>query len=198
MIAKQHPSTVDFVVSTECVQAVVALLLSHKISFILTPSNNLEISQIDKELRIKHFHTELKHENAEVTQESAEPLRMRTINAWDDIIKKIYRKYLLESFEQAPPTEQQIAIEYNIPLNLFKNHFKAIYGKPFYQLYMDKRMEHAAKLLRNGYKAVEVSKCIGYSDSSCIKFNKMFQKHFGITPKKYQLLHIGRLDRRVV
>ncbi|HAK77678.1 MAG TPA: hypothetical protein DCM71_12385 [Runella sp.] len=198
MIAKHHPSTVDFVVSTECVQAVVALLLSHKISFMLTPSNHLEINKIDKELRIKNFHSELEHENAEVTQESVEPLRMRNINTWDGIIKKIYRKYLVEGFEQVPPTEQQIAIEYNIPLNLFKNNFKAIYGKPFYQLYMDKRMEHAAKLLRNGYKAVEVSRCIGYSDSSCIKFNKMFQKHFGITPKKYQLLHIGRLDRRVV
>lgn len=198
MIAKHHPSTVDFVVSTECVQAVVALLLSHKISFILTPSNNLEINQIDKELRIKHLHTELKYENAEAAQESDEPLRMKNRNTWDDIIKKIYRKYILEGFEQVPPTEQQIAIEYKIPLNLFKNNFKAIYGKPFYQLYMDKRMEHAAKLLKNGYKAVEVSKCIGYSDSSCIKFNKMFQKHFGITPKKYQLLHIGRIDRRVV
>jgi methylphosphotriester-DNA--protein-cysteine methyltransferase len=37
---------------------------------------------------------------------------------------------------------------------------------------------------------------IGYGEKSAIKFNKMFQKHFGTTPKKYQMEHYGKIDRR--
>jgi AraC-like DNA-binding protein len=53
---------------------------------------------------------------------------------------------------------------------------------------MEKRRDYAAQLFKEGYKAVEVSKQIGYGDKSCIKFNRMFQKHFGITPKRYQMI----------
>jgi AraC-like DNA-binding protein len=112
------------------------------------------------------------------------------------ILEAVSRKYFEKDFEQMPPTEAQIAAEFGISLAKFKSAFKVKYRKPFYQVYMIKRMEYAAKLLKNGYKAVEVSKLVGYGEKSCIKFNKMFQKHFGITPKKYQLLHIGRINRR--
>lgn len=46
-------------------------------------------------------------------------------------------------------------------------------------------MEYAAELLEAGHRASEVSVKIGYTQP--IKFNKMFQKHFGITPKRYQI-----------
>jgi YesN/AraC family two-component response regulator len=52
---------------------------------------------------------------------------------------------------------------------------------------MEKRRDYAAQLFKEGYKAVEVSRRIGYGDKPYIKFNKMFQKHFGMTPKKYQM-----------
>lgn len=70
---------------------------------------------------------------------------------------------------------------------LFQGKFKKLYNTTLYQYYLNKRMEYAAKLLREGYKVEEVSKQIGYGEKSAIKFNKMFQKHFGNTPKKYQL-----------
>jgi len=50
---------------------------------------------------------------------------------------------------------------------------------------VDKKMEYAAELLEAGHRASEVSVKIGYKYP--IKFNKMFQKHFGITPKRYQI-----------
>ena len=73
--------------------------------------------------------------------------------------------------------------------NTFKAIFQKQIGKPFYQFYLDRKMEHAAALLKQGFKAYEVSKKIGYGEKSAIKFNKMFQKHFGVTPKKYQQLN---------
>lgn len=85
------------------------------------------------------------------------------------------------------PSEKVIAEEFNISVISFKSQFKEKYGKTFYQYYLDKRMEYAAVLLKQGYKANDVSKRVGYGDKSSIKFNKMFQKHFGITPKKYQM-----------
>ena len=96
---------------------------------------------------------------------------------------------MVEEITQIPPTERQIAAEIGIPLVKFKNEFKIAYGKPFYQLYMEKRMEYAAQLLQKGYRANKVSAMVGYGEKSAIKFSQMFQKHFGMTPKKYQMSH---------
>lgn len=82
------------------------------------------------------------------------------------------------------PNLEVVAQRLNFKLSVFKTHFKDAYGKPFYQFYIDKKMEYAAELLRKGIKGAQVSLQVGYSHP--IKFNKMFQKHFGVTPKKYQ------------
>jgi AraC-like DNA-binding protein len=108
------------------------------------------------------------------------------------VIEKVYKKYITDQLEIAPPKMEEIAAELSMSAQTFKKKFFARYGKPFYQLYMEKRMEYAAKLLKQGYKCREVSERIGYGENSDIKFNKMFQKHFGITPKKYQMAHFRK------
>ena len=109
-----------------------------------------------------------------------------------ETVKEIYNTFIEGKFEVVPPNEAQLASNYGLKLATFKNNFKILYGKPFYQIYMEKRIEYAAKLLLQGYRAVEVSKRIGYGEKSCIKFNKMFQKHFGMTPKRYQMTHLKK------
>ena len=69
----------------------------------------------------------------------------------------------------------------------FNINFKRQFGRTFYEYYLEKRMQHAAYFLKQGYTALKVSQLVGYGDKSSIKFNKMFQKYFGMTPKKYQL-----------
>ena len=113
-----------------------------------------------------------------------------------EIVKKIHDEYLQGDFKKALPTEKELSRNYGISPTLFKTVFKRVYGQPFYQLYTTKRMEYAASLLQSGYKANEVAVMIGYSASSAIKFNKMFQKHFQMTPKKYQLQFYGKINRR--
>ncbi|MCP1386544.1 helix-turn-helix domain-containing protein [Runella salmonicolor] len=71
----------------------------------------------------------------------------------------------------------------------FKTKFITYYGKPFYQYYLEQRMKYASELLLRGYKSTEVAIQVGYGEKSIIKFTKMFHKHFGITPKKYQMSH---------
>jgi AraC-like DNA-binding protein len=104
-------------------------------------------------------------------------------------VESIYKKYMVGDFSKPIPAITELAKECKINIAQFKYTFSKRYGKTFYQVYMDKRMERASELLKKGYRGCEVSKMIGYSDKSSIKFNKMFQKHFGITPKRYQMVN---------
>ncbi len=103
----------------------------------------------------------------------------------DNIIQKVYQRYIIDGLEQFPPKLDEIAAEFGISERRIKIAFEKNYGKSFYQVYLERKMEHAAKLLSLGHSASYISDRIGYSHP--IKFNKMFQKHFGITPKKYQM-----------
>jgi AraC-like DNA-binding protein len=114
----------------------------------------------------------------------------------DNIIRTVYHTYIVKNIHQLPPTEKEIAATAGVSHQAFQRLFRSKYGKPFYQVYMEKRMEHAAKLLKKGYTCNEVSQMIGYGESSAIKFNKMFQKYFGKTPKKYQMEYHGSLNKR--
>lgn len=105
-------------------------------------------------------------------------------------IEWAYEYYIQQKCNEAIPSEDEIASQIDMASSQFRSLFKRIYGQGFYQLYLAKRMEHASKLLRKGFKCNEVAKAVGYGTNSAIKFNKMFQKHFGITPKKYQLKYV--------
>jgi AraC-like DNA-binding protein len=100
------------------------------------------------------------------------------------LIDKIYQKYIVKGIEKIPPVSEEIAEEIGLSLSQFKALFKKRYGKPFYQMYVEHKMEYAAQLLREGYTSVVVSERIGYVHP--IKFNKMFQKYYGVTPYQYQ------------
>jgi AraC-like DNA-binding protein len=102
------------------------------------------------------------------------------------IVESICSKYL-DKITGEIPLVSTIAEEYDISEVQLKSYFKKIKGKPFYQLYMEKKMAYAASLLAQGHTANTVSKLIGYSHP--IKFNKMFQKYYGTTPFKYKKEH---------
>ena len=174
MTMANYFSTVDFIIPAESVQMVVKLLRTHQISFMLKPSNDdacsIQINQQMSEIDNNH------------------DKRLEELNQIYAVIERIYQKYIEEDIRQTPPKEPEIAKEFKISLAILKSSFKEVYGKPFYQLYIEKKMEYAKTLLSQGIKAVKVSELIGYSQP--IKFNKMFQKHFGVTPKKYQMSHI--------
>ncbi len=90
----------------------------------------------------------------------------------------------------AIPNIEDLAKSLGITAPTFKLKFRKEFGKPFYQYYLEKKMEYAAILLKNGNTASYISEQMGYSHP--IKFNKMFQKHYGITPKKYQMQYRRR------
>lgn len=117
----------------------------------------------------------------------AEPVRINneSVSVQKSSIEIIYDEYIIGRIEGSAPKMDEIVEAYGVSKYILIEDFKERYGKPFYQIYLDKKMEHAARLLEQGLPASAVSRRIGYSHP--IKFNKMFQKYFGTTPKKYQL-----------
>lgn len=174
------PSTVNFAIPTESVQTVVTLLLSNNISFSLTSLNHSEITPETTGLVVNQI--------AASTNDTLDRLdRKKMILESLEPLEFIYQKYINGDIGQILPKESQIAADFGISLGTFKNKFKTAYGKTFHQLHMQSKMEYAKTLLLQGVSAAKVSKRIGYS--APIKFNQMFRKHFGMTPKKYQTTH---------
>lgn len=122
----------------------------------------------------------------ETQPRSTLPLPQKKV-AVDNIANEIYNKYVRVISENPLPELPQIAAEFGISPSKLKDLFKQTYNQTLHQAYMEARMEKSAELLRKGYKANAVSIMVGYGEKSAIKFNKMFQKHFGVTPKRYQL-----------
>ena len=67
-----------------------------------------------------------------------------------------------------------------------KQLFKQIFGDTIYNYYQKARMEEAAFLIRQaGYAVSEAGYQLGFSNLS--HFSRLFEKHHGVTPKKYSL-----------
>jgi AraC-like DNA-binding protein len=186
MITTDLLPTVNITLSSESAQTVVMFLISNQISFTLNPAvypgrapvMHKKKERLMTEMPIADTLT-IERQGIENGELSGGTKRGRTT------IEAVYHKYIEENSEWALPSETEIAKEFGLTLPGFQNGFKTKYGKTFYQVYMYKKMKYAARLLQNGIKASQISKRLGYSQP--IKFNKMFQKHYGMTPKKYQM-----------
>jgi len=100
--------------------------------------------------------------------------------------------YIANNINKPIPSLNELAKELGLHQTKLREICRNTHGMTLYQFYMEKRMTHAAQLLKQGYKCNVVARMVGYGENSSIKFNKMFQKHFGITPKKYQMEHLKR------
>lgn len=113
-----------------------------------------------------------------------------------NLIELIYEKYINNSFQYLPPHVSQIAAEMHITVSHLQYLFKSHFGKTFYRVYLDKKMEYALLLLEKGLRASKVAKLVGYA--APIKFNKQFQKHFGVTPFQYTKNRFKDFPRRAI
>jgi AraC-like DNA-binding protein len=162
------PSYVNIFITQDHINKVISLLIQENISFAFSPKSHSSNTTMGKAEKVTaQIHTDDK-------------LKAKTIIGQE--IGVIIKTHLSAVKD---PDLTEIAHSLGLKPRIFKNSFKEIYGKPFYQYYLERKMELAANLLKTGMRASSVSKQIGYSHP--IKFSKMFQKHFGLTPKKYQM-----------
>lgn len=83
-------------------------------------------------------------------------------------------------------TVEELAFLCNMSLSSFKRRFARIYGNSPNRWLLVKRMERAAKMLRqDDRKASEIYYELGYENLS--SFIQSFKQIYGITPKQYQL-----------
>lgn len=83
-------------------------------------------------------------------------------------------------------TVEELAFLCNMSLSTFKRRFARIYGNSPNRWLLEKRMERAAKMLRqDDRKASEIYYELGYENLS--SFIQSFKQIYGMTPKQYQL-----------
>lgn len=83
-------------------------------------------------------------------------------------------------------TVEELAFLCNMSLSTFKRRFARIYGNSPSKWLIGKRMERAAKMLRQDDRKVsEIYDELGYENVS--SFIQSFKQIYGVTPKQYQL-----------
>lgn len=83
-------------------------------------------------------------------------------------------------------TVEELAFLCNMSLSSFKRKFGKMYGNSPNKWLLEKRMERAAKMLRQEQrKASEIYYELGYENLS--SFIQSFKQIYGVTPKQYQL-----------
>jgi len=97
-------------------------------------------------------------------------------------IKKA-KQIMIDNIDE-PPSVEELAELVDLPINVFKNSFKAFYGAPVYKYLLNYKMDLARQLLLSRqYSVKEIAYKMGYSAPT--HFVVAFKNKFGVTPKKY-------------
>jgi AraC-like DNA-binding protein len=85
-----------------------------------------------------------------------------------------------------PPSISFLATQVGMSETKLKQLFKQTFGDSIYNYFQKIRMEEAAFLLKqSAYSVSEVGFQLGFSNLS--HFSRLFQRHYGVTPKKYSV-----------
>ncbi len=104
-------------------------------------------------------------------------------NEYPPLIDNI-RSYLAE-FLYSDISVSELATAFNYSEKYIGKLFKAHMGMSVREYVCKKRLEHGAKLLKNGPKTVtEIALSCGFNNVSY--FNRMFKQTFGMTPSEYR------------
>jgi AraC-like DNA-binding protein len=107
----------------------------------------------------------------------------RVVNSADAEKLIAVRDVILSNISQ-PPRLPDLASKVGMSETKLKLLFKQTFGDTIYSYYQKIRMEEAAFLLKQaGYSVSEVGYQLGFSNLS--HFSRLFQRHYGNTPKKY-------------
>lgn len=110
--------------------------------------------------------------------------KLRGINQ-DESEGSLIRQAVLANIDH-PVSVEELAFLCNTSLSTFKRRFTKIYGTSPSKWFLDKRMQKAAAMLKQGnHKASEIYYELGYENLS--SFIQSFKQVYGVTPKQYQL-----------
>lgn len=162
-------------IDSSSVLACLEFMLSKKISF-----------EVDFTMESNLFANSIVHLEDQADKSDFSKVKKNVISSDLQAFQCILDKYINNFPIDVIPKVDVVANDFSISPSKLKRMFKERYGQTFYQVLLKARMDKSAELLKQGYKARHVSQYVGYGLNSDIKFNKMFQRHFGMTPKAYQ------------
>lgn len=83
-----------------------------------------------------------------------------------------------------PPQLAQLAQVAGMSISKLTDLYKQVFGDSIYDYFQKARMDEASHLLKQGgYSVSETGYRLGFSNLS--HFSRLFEKHYGITPKRY-------------
>jgi AraC-like DNA-binding protein len=109
--------------------------------------------------------------------------KQRPVNKADIDKLSAVRTAILADLSQ-PPELRALAKMAGMSETKLKQLFKQTFGDTIYNYFQNERMREAGFLLKHaGYSVSEAGYYLGFSNLS--HFSRLFEKHYGITPKKY-------------
>ncbi|HEY0056047.1 MAG TPA: AraC family transcriptional regulator [Pedobacter sp.] len=163
-------------------------------SFLYFESMNVETQQLLKHISSVNFNEPLSPFYIQIKVQELlyhlfsvlvkrEQIAHRSINNADAERLINLRNIILSDLSE-PPVLPTLAAMIGMSETKMKQLFKQTFGDTIYNYYQRVRMEEAAFLLRQGgYSVSEVGFELGFTNLS--HFSRLFERHFGITPKKF-------------
>ena len=148
-----------------------------------------QLSEINDQDKLSHFYYKIKVQEllyilfGKLLQRETE--KQSLVNKAD--IDKLYTiRTVIIADPGKPPRLPELAEMVGMSETKMKQLFKQIFGDTIYNYYQNARMDEAAFLLKQaGYSVSEVGYQLGFTNLS--HFSRLFEKHHGLTPKKYSL-----------
>jgi AraC-like DNA-binding protein len=145
------------------------------------------IVSVDMNNSLNNFYVQIKVQELMYLLFSKLSLRENTtfknINSNDAEKLLVIRNEILSDLS-TPPVLSELAIIASMSETKLKQLFKQTFGDTIYNYYQKARMEEAAFLLKQAKHSVsEVGYELGFSNLS--HFSRLFEKQYGITPKKF-------------
>lgn len=98
-------------------------------------------------------------------------------------------KILVEGTHQEFLGIEALSKQVGLSPSTLKASFKQVFGTTIFQFYRNKKLEHAATLIRHGASIADAAFQCGYHDP--YKFSLAFKKRFGTLPSKYRNQALG-------
>ena len=127
--------------------------------------------------------TQLQEWFSEVMHKIMQQIKIKKSKEIGSIIEDIMNHINAQYFEDI--SLHALSEKYHINKSYLSTIFKDYSGHNFIDYLTKIRMEKAGELLKDKkFKVYEVSKMVGYQDQRY--FSKLFKKHYGVLPNKYQ------------
>jgi AraC-like DNA-binding protein len=181
-------------IGTQTDNRIIRTLTAGTSSFLYFESMNGETGQLLKNMTLVNMNDALSHFLIQIKVLELLHSLIGKLSKREDTIQQsitsadaekllVVRSIMLADLSE-PPLIHTLATAVGMSETKLKQLFKQTFGDTIYNYYQKIRMEEAAFLLKQtGYSVSEVGYQLGFSNLS--HFSRLFQRHYGLNPKKY-------------